>query len=440
MKYRTFLPLALSLSAAALTSAQPLLTLSDALKQALGNNRNYRIAEADARSAANKVGWGEAGALPKVDVNAAYSHSINDTRQELSNGTATDKSGAGSSATTAGVAGTWTVFSGLTSLAAHTRLETQARIADLQREGTRQDLASDVITAYGDVVRQQALLAALDTAVSLSKERVKLTEGKYGLGSVSKLELLQAKLDLNDDISARLHQAQALGNSKRFLNLLLAWPDTAAFSVADSIPLAPLPPIDGLRGAALNGSPSVLQAEQNRRLAQAGLREYVGGLFPKIDLNLGYNYGLSESEAGFILSNRALGWTYGATLKFNIFDGFALPGDYHLARKQIYKAELLTQEARARAESGLAEAYAAYRSSLDVLQLEASNLELARENVGIAMQRLRLGTIASLELRTAQEKFVSAETRLVSARFDSKRAETELLRLAGRLPDGSAVP
>lgn len=420
--------------------AQPLLSLSDALSQALAKNRNYRAAEADAKSAAGQVSWGEAGALPKVDASATYSHSLNDTHQELSSGAVTDKSGAGSSATAAGVTGSWTVFSGLTSLAAHTRLETQARLADLQREGARQDLSADVISGYGEVVREQALLASLDSAVAFSKERVKLTEGKYGLGSVSKLELLQAKLDLNDDLSARLHQAEALGRAKRALNLLLARPDDSDFAVADSVPLLPLPALESLRAAALDGSPQVLQAEAAERLAQAGLREYVGGLFPKLDLNLGYNYGLTESEAGLIRSNQALGWTYGASLKMNLFDGFTLPGDYRVARKQIDKTGLLRDEARARVSSGISDAYAGYRASLDVLQLETSNLELARENAGIAMQRLRLGTIASLELRTAQEKFTAAQSRLVSARFESKRAETELLRLAGRLtgPGGSA--
>ena len=409
------------------------LSLEQALGTALDSNRTYRASVLDARSAAESVSWGEAGILPKVDATASYTRSINDTRQERV-GTAPEvKSGAASTSKAAGVMGTWTVFDGFASLAAYQRLSSTAALADERREQARQDLAAGVILFYVDVVRQRTVLAALDSAVALSRERVKITQGKYGFGSVSKLELLQSQLDLNEDLSARLKQALALDNAKRNLNRLLARDDAAPFEVEDSIALSAPPPFDGLRSAALEGAPSVRQAELTRKLASAGYREYVGRLFPQVGLSLGYNYGLTESEAGFIKSNEAYGPTYGINLKLNLFDGFTLGSDYRSAKRAVAKAGLQYDEAKAEVDASLAEADAAYRASLEVLALETSNLALARENVGIAMERLRLGTIASLELREAQEKFVSAETRLISARFESKRAETELLRLAGRL-------
>jgi outer membrane protein len=409
------------------------LTLEQALHTALDSNRTYRASVLDARSAAESVSWGEAGILPKVDATASYTRSINDTRQERL-GTAPEiKNGAASTSKAAGVTGSWTVFEGFASLAAYQRLSSTAALADERREQARQDLAAGVTLFYVDVVRQRTVLAALDTAVALSRERVKITQGKYGFGSVSKLELLQSQLDLNEDLSARLKQALALDNAKRNLNRLLARDDAAAFEVEDSIALAAPPPFEGLRSAALDGAPSVRQADLTRKLASAGYREYVGRLFPQVGLSLGYNYGLTESEAGLIKSNEAYGPTYGVNLKMNLFDGFTLGNDYRSAKRAVAKAGLQYDEAKADVDASLAEADAAYRASLEVLTLETSNLALARENVGIAMERLRLGTIASLELREAQEKFVSAETRLISARFESKRAETELLRLAGRL-------
>src|SRR5262245_34933629 len=61
-------------------AAQPLLTLQDALAAALKDNRSYRVAEAEADAAAENVGWGEAGFLPRVDANAGRQRSILDTR------------------------------------------------------------------------------------------------------------------------------------------------------------------------------------------------------------------------------------------------------------------------------------------------------------------------------------------------------------------------
>jgi outer membrane protein len=416
------------------SAAAEKLSLSDALKTALDSNRTYRAAVLDARSASDAVSLGEAGFLPKVDASASYTKSINDTRQERLNTPAPEvKQGAESTSKLAGVTGTWTIFDGLASLAAYKRLSATAALADERREQARQNLAASVILFYVDVVRQRTILAALDSAVALSEERVKITKGKYGFGSVSKLELLQAQLDLNEDLSARLKQAVALGNAKRNLNRLLSRDDSTAYDVEDSIALDAPPPFEGLRSAALEGSPAVRQAVLSQQLASAGYREYLGHLLPQVGLSLGYNYSLTESQAGLVQSNQAFGPTYGINVKLNLFDGFSLPDDYRNAKRAVAKAGLLYEDARAGVDASLAEARAAYEASLEVLALETSNLALARENVGIGMERLRLGTIASLELRAAQEKFVSAETRLVAARFESKRAETELLRLAGRL-------
>ncbi|MDB5106574.1 MAG: hypothetical protein JWP91_4263 [Fibrobacteres bacterium] len=416
---------------------QTKLTLADALALSLDSNRTYRVSVLEARSAADEVSWGRAGVLPQVDANASYTKSVNDTRQERVGTAPETRKGAESTSKVAGVTGTWTVFEGFSSLAAYKRLGATAALADERREQARQNLAADVILTYVDVVRQRTVLAALDSAVALSRERVKITQGKYGFGSVSKLEMLQAQLDLNSDLSARLRQAVTLANARRNLNTLLARDDSAAYEVEDSIALGPPPPFEGLRGAALKESPAVRQAKLSQQVASAGYREYVGRLFPQLGLSLGYNYGLTESQAGFIKSNEAYGLNYGVNVKMNLFDGFTLPDDYRNARRAVARAGLQYDEAKAAVDASLAEAHASYGASLEVLALETSNLALARENVGIAMERLRLGTIASLELRAAQENFVSAETRLVSARFESKRAETELLRLAGRLARSS---
>ena len=151
--------------------------------------------------------------------------------------------GGGSFRVGAGVGATWTVFEGFSSLAALSRLGTQARMATLRRESARQDLIAEVILRYGDAVRQKRILAALDSAMAFSRERVRITQGKYGFGSVSKLELLQSRLDLNADSSSRIRQQLALGTAMRTLNRLLSRPEDIRFEVADSVSLHPLPPL-----------------------------------------------------------------------------------------------------------------------------------------------------------------------------------------------------
>jgi outer membrane protein TolC len=54
-------------------------------------------------------------------------------------------------------------------------------------------------------------------------------------------------------------------------------------------------------------------------------------------------------------------------------------------------------------------------------------------NVDVALKQFELGTITSVELRDVQEQFIEAESRLLTAQFEAKQAEVELLRLSGQL-------
>jgi outer membrane protein len=58
---------------------------------------------------------------------------------------------------------------------------------------------------------------------------------------------------------------------------------------------------------------------------------------------------------------------------------------------------------------------------------------LAKENVSIILQILRLGAATMIQLREAQQSLQEAYTRLITARYNTKVSETELLRLKGEL-------
>ena len=68
-----------------------------------------------------------------------------------------------------------------------------------------------------------------------------------------------------------------------------------------------------------------------------------------------------------------------------------------------------------------------------IIELEQENLQYTKQSQEIALERFRLGTINSVELREAQLSLLNAENRLILAQIEAKNAETELLRLSGDL-------
>jgi outer membrane protein TolC len=67
------------------------------------------------------------------------------------------------------------------------------------------------------------------------------------------------------------------------------------------------------------------------------------------------------------------------------------------------------------------------------LTLEEESVDLARENVMVALERFRQGVSTTLELKEAQQSLELAAYRLIQARYNTKVSETELMRLKGTL-------
>jgi outer membrane protein TolC len=65
--------------------------------------------------------------------------------------------------------------------------------------------------------------------------------------------------------------------------------------------------------------------------------------------------------------------------------------------------------------------------------LEEENLDLARENAFVALERFRQGVSTTIEVKEAQQSLEDAYNRLINARYNIKLAETQLLRLNGDL-------
>jgi outer membrane protein TolC len=77
--------------------------------------------------------------------------------------------------------------------------------------------------------------------------------------------------------------------------------------------------------------------------------------------------------------------------------------------------------------------YYAYQNNLVLLELEKQNLETARENLDIALERYKLGSLSGLELREVQRSLLDAEERLLSVQYQTKLAEISLLQISGRV-------
>jgi len=413
--------------------AQTKMTLDEAIKIALEKNYDIQLAKDDLLISENNYSIGNAGFLPKVDLTASKTRTVNNTKQEYSSGSSVDKKNAGSNSTNAGIALSWTIFDGLKMFISFSKLKEYKELGEIKLRAQIENSVFDVIKNYYDIVRQKQNYKSALESVSISKERLKIAEEKFSVGSASKLDVLRAQVDLNSDKSNLLNQEVTLNSLKISLNNLLSLPVENDFDVEDSIEIKEDLSFQRIKELAFEKNTSLLQAEKLKIISAYDVNSTFAEYLPKISLGTGYNYLQSVADAGLVKSNKSYGYNYGISFSWNLFNEFNTQLAYENAKINFDKNLIYLEAIKNDVDATIVVAFKNYKKNLEILELEKTNVSVAKENLELAIEELKLGSISPIEFRDIQKNYISAQSRLITAQFIAKVSESELLKQSGIL-------
>ncbi len=413
--------------------AQEMLTLQDAITIAMQNNYDIKISKNNINIAKNNANIGNAGMLPNVTATYSNGGSIQNTRQTPATGPDRVITGARSTNNDIGADLNWTVFDGFTMFANYDRLKELEKQGELNARLTILTTIADVITAYYDVVRQQKLVVAADSAIDVSVFREQIAKTKLQLGRGSKLDVLTAQVDYNADTSNYLQQLNALQVAKVRLNQIMVRNVNLAFNASNDVNIDQTLVYSKLAELAEKQNPNVQNAFINQRVASLNLKSIKGARYPVVSLNSGYSRTNSTSPTGFNQKFAANGFTYGVTASLNIFNGFLQRQQERNAKIEIENSTLNLSKTKLDVSSQLLTAYQNYATYLDLVKLEQKNVDIAKENLEITLAKYKLGSIPPLELREAQRNSIDTQNRLIEMEFQAKIAETILKEITGNI-------
>lgn len=414
-------------------NAQEMLSLEDAVKIALENNYEIKIAKNDLKISQTNVSAGNAGMLPTAAATISQNNNLQNLSQTRSDGTTTSLDNGKSNSLNYGVGLGWTIFDGFKMFAKKEQLEQLEKLGETQLKLTIITKISDVQAAYFDLVQQQQQLSALDTTIVISNQRVSLAKNRFTIGKASKLEVLNAQVDINTDKVALLRQQELYQNSKIALNQILARDTQIDFRVDDHFEIENRLDFAELKALAEKQNPQIESLIIARKVAELELKQIKGGRYPTIAVNTGYNFARNVSSLGFTTQSSARGLNYGFSASLNLFDGFAQRRNEKIAGLQIDNANLQIDQQSLALESQLATAYQTYLTNLELIVLEETNEGIAKQNLDITLDKFRIGTITTIEFRTAQLNYVIAKVRYNDAQFQAKLSEIALKELAGTI-------
>ena len=417
------------------TNAQEIYTLEKCLEIGLEQNYSIRIVQNEERITSNNVTPGNAGYLPKVDLSGGFNGSVYDYNYDYKDGTSGKDNGVNSETANAGINLNWTLFDGFGIQANYSKLKELEQMGKINSRITVENLVANIAAEYYKFIRQRIRLRNLRSAVTLSKERLRIVEERYIIGSMSRLDLQQAKVDFNADSSQLLTQFEAVYASQIKLNELMGLDSVnRRIRVRDTVPLNTNMLNEGeLWQKTISNNALFLASQKNRTISELDYKRIVSRNYPYLRLNAGYGYTTNWYETGNIDIQKRLGLNYGVTVGFSVFDGMNRKREQKNARIQIENSELRIQEMELALRADLSNLWMAYQNNLELWNLEKENLIVAQENHEIALERYKIGDLSGIELREAQNNLLGAEERRSIAEYNTKLCEISLMQLSGQI-------
>ena len=414
-------------------SSQALLTPEEAIDIALKNSFGVLVARNNADIARINNTIGAAGMTPSITANGNGNFSSSNVELELSNNSIIQSSTGQTKSRGANVALNWVLFDGGRMFITKNKLNQLEDLGEIHFKDTLQQTIFNVIASYYNIVSQKQQLASINEAITYNKEQVTILQASFNAGLAAKTSLLQAKIDLNVYLESAINQQYSIVSAKRSLNQLLVRSPETEFEVIDSIINNYIPDKDELFQKLYTSNISILAAQRQVEIARLSMREFKATRMPRINLTSGYNLSLVDNTASNVLYNHSYGPSIGATISIPIYQTGTISRQVSTSKIQLLTAGYNFDNTKLRVSTQLQNALTQFENQQQLLNIEKENETLAKENIEIAIQRLRLGQANSLEVRQAQESYVFSYTRRITFEYNLKIAETRLKQLVSGL-------
>ena len=409
------------------------LTLEEAIRTGVENNFQVKMIKNDQRTSVILNNWGTAGLWPTISVNTVQGIASNSLEQKLANGTLIERDGAVLRNTNAGLAISWRIFDGMRMFATKKRLEELERNGELSFRRQIITTVFDIIGSFHLLLQLEQQKKALEQSIAFFKERKKIADDRFRIGTAAKTDLLQAQTDMNLQQGNLYNLENNIRQAYTNLNHLMGRDPATQFTISGNILPDPSLSLENIKTKALAGNYDLLLAQSQLSILFQSKREILSQRLPTVTLNGNFNFSQNKNDAGFTLFSRNSGPNGNIGVAIPLFNGGNLIRQQQVADVAIQSQQITIERLQNQLQRDLLNSYASYQNALKLSQLEKETLLLIEENNSIATERFKKLSITSLELRQIQLDLINSQTRYYNALFTARMAEAELKLLAGIL-------
>ncbi len=397
-------------------------TLNEALIHAYQNNP--RILAARDRLKATDEQIAQAISLFRPSVTLQATGGFATTRQWQDN---SPKSGQRLNPASASLTITQPLFRGGREYSELERAEKTIRAERARLHVAEQDVFIEVVRAYMNVVRDQAIVGLRTSNVGVLQRQLQAVRDRFNVGEVTRTDVAQAEASVQ---RAEANRVVAVGNFENsranYVNLVGKSPGRLS---EPRINVALPAQLTGALQTARVTNPTIIAAHFEENAARHAVDSVIRELMPQVSLNgsVSRNY-----EQNFV-HQKSDSASLIATVTVPLYELGATHSRVRAAKQAVFQrgndlaqARRTVEEAATRAWSSLQAA----RSSVRAFEAESRANNIALEGV---RQENRAGLRTVLDVLDAEQRLLDSQVNLVGARRDVTVAVYELISAIGRL-------
>lgn len=415
-------------------AGQNVLSTQEAVELALEFNHGIKIANNNVEIADNNANILNSGFLPRVTGSAGAIYNIENTDAEFSNGTTTTLNGAESSRYNSSVNLNYTLFDGLGRQYNYKILKEEKQLSELDARETIENTVLQLFTVYYNVAQLSENSSSLEETLNISKDRLTRAEYQFAYGQATKLGVLNAQVDINNDSINVINANNRLINSKRDLNVVLGNALSNTFEVDTLITFIMQLDKTDLLNKMKSNNVTLLQLEKNLLISDYNIKSWKSDYLPTVGLTGSYGWNKNNNNAAsFLAVSTSTVISGGINLSWNLFDGGSTITRVKNAKIDLENQQLQKEQIIINIERDFNNAWDDYQNKLTIYNLQEENILTSKNNFDRTQEKFRLGQVTSIEFRQAQLNLLNSKLSRNQAKYDAKLAELFVLQLSGEI-------
>ena len=320
------------------------------------------------------------------------------------------------------------IFNGFRTMNGVREAEATVRAGRETLRSVEQEVLLQAVTAYMDVVRDQAIVRLRENNVTVLTRELKATQDRFSVGEVTRTDVAQAQARRAGAVS-QLDLARAnLKTSRATYERVVGSPPSNLREQRPHTKLIPRTREDAI-GAAMRESPSVVAALYREQAARHNVDKVWGELLPSVNVDASYTHRYNPSR---VTDDSEVGTVTGRVTVPLYQQGEVQPRVRQSKHTHVSRIQEIEQ-ARTEARERMVQAW----SQLDAAkaQLESDQVQVNATRTALAgvREEERVGQRTLLDVLNAEQEALNAEVQLATTQRNLVVASYNVLSSMGRL-------